>query len=471
VVLDIDDVPEFVKTEAINEPAKAKAVTLPAMLNGRIDKAGGLDYWSFTAKKGEPLLFEMRARQLGSPLQAVLSVTDNTGKELAKAEATGTQLDPTLTFVPPTDGTYIVRVAEKVPSRGGPEFAYRLRVTVAAPGFRLLLAADTLSVPRGGQAKLKVTADRQGGFTDAIPLTVDGLPAGVKAASATIPANQSAVEIAVTADASAAIDVANITIRGSATVASQSLTRIAILPVPTRGQPEVDNVLLAVALPVPFKLVADYDFRYAPRGGTHRRKYKIERNGYDGPLEIRLADRQARHLQGVTGPTLTVPAGANEFEYPIQLPPWMEIGRTCRVCVMASGIIKDGDKEHEVSFSAINQNDQIITVVETGRLGVEPEKTSLTAKRGENVTLTVKVARGKGLKGPVKLELVVPEHMHGVSTEPVTVAADQGRGTLTIRLARDGVGPFNMPLIVRATLTEDGGPVIAEAKMDVVPDE
>jgi hypothetical protein len=471
VLLDVADLPEFVETEPNNEPGQANALTLPAMLNGRIDKAGDVDYWSFPGRKGEIVTFEMRARQLGSPLQAVLTITDNAGKELAKAEASGTQLDPTLNFTPPADSTYFVRVAEKVASRGGPEFAYRLRVAPQTPGFRLQIAADVLSVPRGGPAKLKVTAERQGGFNDAIPLTVEGLPNGGTVANTTIAANQNAVEITFTADKSAAIDATPVTVRGAVTIAGQAVTRTATLPAPARGGPEVDSVLLAVALPVPFKLVADYDMRYSTRGSTHRRTYRVERNGYDGPLEIRLADRQARHLQGVTGPTLTVPAGVNEFEYTIQLPPWMEIGRTCRVCVMATGVVKDGETEHEVSFSAVGQNDQIVTVVETGRLGIEIEKPTLTVKRGESVTLTAKVLRGKGLTGPVKLELVMPEHMRGVSAEAVTVAADQVSGTLTIRFARDRVGPFNMPLTLRATLTDDSGPVIAATKVEIVPDE
>ncbi len=463
VMLDVDDLPEYAN--------QATAVTVPAVLNGRIDKAGGVNTWNFPAKKGELLTFEMRARQLGSPLQAVLTITDAAGKELAKAEATATQLDPTLNFTPPVDGTYGVRIAEKVTNRGGPEFAYRLRVAAPTLSFRLHLGADVLSVPRGGQAKLKVTAERQGGFADAIPLTVEGLPGGVKITNATIPANQNAVEIAFSAEATAAINAAPVTVRGSATIAGKTSTQTATLPAPVRGQPEVDSVLLAVALPVPFKVVADYDMRYSTRGSTYRRKYKIERNGFDGPLEIRLADRQARHLQGVTGPTLIVPAGANEFEYAVQLPPWMEIGRTCRVCVMATGVVKDGDHEHEVSFSAIGQNDQIITVVETGRLGIEVEKPSLPLKRGESVTLTAKVSRGKGLTGPVKLELVVPGHVHGVSAEPVTIAADQTRGILTVRFARDSVGPFNLPLTLRATLNDTDGPVVAETKVEVVADD
>src|SRR5262249_57824650 len=128
--------------------------------------------------------------------------------------------------------------------------------------------------------------------------------------------------------------------------------------------PEVDTVLLAVALPTPFKVVGKHDMRWAPRGTVFHRRYQIDRGGFTGPREIGLADRQARHLQGVTGPVLTVPTGASEFDYSIQLPPWMETGRTCRVCVMATGVVKDMDgSEHTVSFSSIQPNEQIILVV------------------------------------------------------------------------------------------------------------
>ena len=452
VVLDVDDLPEYADHE--------KPVKIPCIANGRLVKPGAVDAWHFTAKKGDAFLFELRAGRLGSPLQGVLTVSDAAGKELARAEAAGAQLDPSLTFTAPTDGDYAVRVAERFPNRGGPAFAYRLRLASSPPpSFTLQLAADVLTIPRGGQAKLKITAERLGGFADAIPLTIDGLPTGVKASPAAIPAKQNAVELVFVADKDAAIDATRLTIRGAG-------TQTAVF-----GQPETDSVLLAVALPVPFKIIGDFDMRTAARGTAYKRKYKIERNGFDGPLEISLADRQARHLQGVTGPTLTVPAGVNDFEYTVQLPPWMETGRTCRVCVQAVGVVKEGDHSYTVSFSAIGQNDQMIAVVETGRLGVEAEKTSLTATPGGSVTLGVRVARGKDLTGPVKVELVLPEHVRGVQVEPVVIAAEQTRGKLTLRFSREALGPFNMPLVLRATLTDASGPVVAETKIELILDD
>src|SRR5262249_13861951 len=110
----------------------------------------------------------------------------------------------------------------------------------------------------------------------------------------------------------------------------------------------------------------------------------------------------------------------------------MEIGRTCRVCVMATGVVKEGDREHVVSYSSVQQNEQMIAVVEPGRLGVEVEKTSVRAVPGRTATVPVKVARGKGLAGAVKVELVTGAHVRGVRAEPLTIAAGASRGTLTL---------------------------------------
>jgi hypothetical protein len=242
------------------------------------------------------------------------------------------------------------------------------------------------------------------------------------------------------------------------------VTRIAAFP----GEPAIESVRLAIALPTPFKVVGQFVMGWAARGSVAKRRFRIERKGYDGPLTVSLTDRQARHLQGATGPTIVVPAGASEFEYPVTLPPWMEIGRTCRVCVMAIGVIQEPDgSKHEVSFSSINQNEQLVAVVETGYLDLTSEMSSLRAEPGKTVSVPVRVTRGKGLEGPVRVELALPAHVRGVSAAAVTIAADKNSGALEVRFDAMKLGPFNVPLIVRATLTSKSGPVTAEVKLDV----
>jgi hypothetical protein len=466
-----DGLPAVVAPHA--DPVKA-----PAALNGRIVKPGDADEWRVELKKGAKVAFEVQAQKLGSPLCAVFAVRDAAGKELARAEAADPAADPTLAFQPPADGVYTVRVAERFRSRGGPHFAYRLRVTEqggGSPGFRFTIGdpkqpavADTLSVLLGGSAKLKLAVERTGGFAGPIPLTIDGLPEGVAASPAAVPANANAVDLTFTAKADARVQTAKLTITGKATHDGTEVTATAVVP-GNRFVPDEPAVLLAVGIPTPFKIVDQYVMTSAPRGETYRRKYRIERNGFDGPIEVRLADKQARHLQGVTGPVVVVPPGQTEVEYPAFLPPWMEMGRTCRVCVMAVGRVKDADgREHTVSFSSTDQNQQMIVVVGPGRLDLELGTLSVRAEPGGVVRVPVKVSRGTDLSGPVRVEAGIPEHWKGVTAEAVTVPAGESAGEVVLRFARE-CGPFNMPLTLRATAEAKTTPVTAEAKLEVVP--
>lgn len=468
LLLDVDSLPEHLEAQPTAEQAQARPVAMPAMLNGRILQPGEAGFWAFAGKKGEAVELDLRAARLGSSLSAVLTVLDGTGKELARAENIGGQADPQLRFTPATDGTYVLKVEERFRGRAGPGYAYRLRVAPpAAADFRLTLASDAVTVNRGGTAKLKIAADRFGGFAEAINLEIDGLPTGVTATGTSIAAKQAGGEITFKAESAAAITASRLAIRGVAMVGDRPLTRTATLPAP-RGAPELDSLLLAVAVPTPFKIVADFDMRWAARGTYHQRRYRIERNGFEGPIEVSLADKQARHLQGVTGGTITVPPGANEFSYGVQLPPWMETGRTCRVCVMGVGVVKDADgAQHTVSFSSVNPNEQIVAVIGPGRLSVAATPASLAVNPGQTAKVTVQVSRVRGLEGPVKLELAIPEHLRGIVADPVTLAADQSSASLTIRFSADARGPFNLPLVIRATLVENGQPVMAETPLSL----
>jgi hypothetical protein len=327
-----------------------------------------------------------------------------------------------------------------------------------------------LTLLRGKTAKLAVSAERLGGFKGPISLALDNLPAGVTARNAVIAAGQQAADVVLEVAPAAAVGANRVAVHGEARIGDKLHRETATLAGSAVSEP-VDSVLLAVSLVAPFKIVGDYDLRLAPRGTVHRRRYKIERNGYEGPIEVGVADRQLRHLQGADGSPVVVPAGASEFEFAVRLPPWMETGRTCRVCVAGEAVVKDGGTDHVVSYSSTGQNEQVIAVIESGRLGVEAERSSVPAVPGRSVTVPVKVSRGKGVAGPVRLELLLPAHVRGVAAEPLLIPADRSRGTLTLRFANGATGPFTAPAVLRATLAEAGGPVIAEARLEIVAAE
>jgi hypothetical protein len=196
----------------------------------------------------------------------------------------------------------------------------------------------------------------------------------------------------------------------------------------------------------------------------------IDRGGYEGPITVRMAERQVRHLQGVTGPNIQVPAGETEFDYAIKLPPWMEIGRTSRTAVMAVADVTDADgSTHRVSYTSHAQNDQVIVLVDPGQLALRLERASLVAAARSTADIPFHLGRGQGMEGPVEIRLILAEHMQGLTAEPVVLAANESEGTLRLVFTDGPLGPWNMPLTVRATATLDGHPYTAEATLDVVP--
>src|SRR5262249_52229145 len=160
-------------TEVFEGAAK---VTLPCVCNGRLEKPGEVDSWTLDLKKGEILQTEVRGAALGSPLAAAVTLRDPSGKELAKVESWSNESpEGKIRYVSPRDETVTVEVRDlfkrgfrqilllnqegtarawkdvvKTKSRGGPEYAYRLRLTKGepAPDFRLSFKTDALTLLR-----------------------------------------------------------------------------------------------------------------------------------------------------------------------------------------------------------------------------------------------------------------------------------------------------------------------------------
>jgi hypothetical protein len=470
VRLELNDLPEYLEETAQPAAGGAHQATLPAVLNGRILHPGEADVWQVTAHKGEKFLLDLRAGRLGSLLDSVLTILDSSGKRLATCDdmAPG-ETDSRLAWNVPADGTYRIRVEDRLPSRGGPQYAYRLDIERAAlvPDYRLRLATDAVNIERGQEIRLTVTAERSGGFSGPITLAIEGLPAGLHATVPAIAERASKAEIVLKADAKARVATTELTIRGQATVAGKTVLRTAALATDPRDPP-IEHVAVAVAVPTPFKFTASYDQSYTPRGTVQVRHYRLERNGYTGPLEVRLADKQFRYKQGVNGPVVVVPPNADRFDYPLMFAPFMEVLRTSRTNLMAIGTVTDPDgTAHRVIYTTEHQDEQIVAIVSPERLMITLDPPSVEAELGKSASVRIRTNRDKGLAGEVRLELVCPPHIGGV-TAAATIAAGQNSGVLRLSFADGAIGPFNMPLTIRATSHDSRGyPVVAETPLSV----
>ncbi len=477
ILLELGDDPEVLETEPNQAPSQALEVPVPGVANGRIETAGDTDVWALKASAGQAYRIELRAAQLGSPLDAVLTVQDAAGKMLATVDDANGSADPAVSFTAAAADTYFVKVAERFTSRGGPHFAYRLKITAAdsQPGFNLRLPMDVINVEPGGQTQIRFEITRHGGFDGAVNFEAQGLPEGIEVTGnvgAKRTLGQLVFKCAGDVDWPQRLDLKiigqgeHVTGSGKDQV-RQPVTALAMPNVP-RGTPSIDGLTLFVGAPTPFKFVSEYSLTYAPQGSILTKHYTLERGGYEGPLTVRLADRQTRHLQGVTGPSLRVPPDANSFEYPVTLPSWLEIGRTSRTVLMAIGEITDRHgKRHRVSYTSAAQNEQIILIADPAQLTLTALPTSIMADPRQPSEIHVRIARGSAVQGPITLALRTPDHVHGVSAEPVTLPVDAESGTLRVQFSSDA-GPFNAPLLIQASAGQGGKQFKAETAVEVV---
>ena len=231
----VDNLPECLEQEPNDAPETAQAVTLPIIINGRIDHPGDWDVFRFEGKTGDPVVADVDARRLDSPLDSVIRLTDAAGKQLAfndDYEDKGSGLnthhaDSYFSTVLPTNGTYYLWLGD-AQHKGGPEYSYRLRLSPPQPDFTLRVVPSSLNVRAGGSVPLTVYALRKDGFTNQITLNLDGAPEGFKLTGGSIPAGQNQVQVTLTAPPTEPAEPVSLSLQGSAVVQGQMRMRKAV---------------------------------------------------------------------------------------------------------------------------------------------------------------------------------------------------------------------------------------------------
>ena len=77
--------PEAAEKEPNNSPGDGEPVPLPATFTGALGQVGDVDHFRFRAEAGQELVFRVTASQVRSRLNAVLTLLDSQGRELAEA--------------------------------------------------------------------------------------------------------------------------------------------------------------------------------------------------------------------------------------------------------------------------------------------------------------------------------------------------------------------------------------------------
>lgn len=159
----VSDLPEILAPTTNNSPTNAATISSETIINGHAE-ADAVAFYKFTAKKGQRLLIECKAREIDSRMDAAMILYDAAEKELQRNH-NGDVLD----FTSPADDEYHLKVYDFL-FRGGGEYFYRLAITTG-PHIDFIFPPSGLA---GTKSKHLLYGRNLPGGTPAKDLAVDG---------------------------------------------------------------------------------------------------------------------------------------------------------------------------------------------------------------------------------------------------------------------------------------------------------
>lgn len=226
--------PEQIEEEPNDTLAAARRISLPTIVNGRIDQPGDVDSWIVMGHQGEKIVIDVEARRLNSPLDSFVQVMDAFGNAVATNDdrpspKIGLQThfaDSYLSVELPADSAYCVRLSDTA-QHGGPDYSYRIRISEPLPDFSLYVTPSAVNTIRGRTDLIRLHAIRTDGFDGPIDLRLAGVGEGYVLAGAQIPAGRDQATCTLTTPYEAAGGKNPLYIVGEATTARGMIARYA----------------------------------------------------------------------------------------------------------------------------------------------------------------------------------------------------------------------------------------------------
>jgi hypothetical protein len=174
--------------------ATRPAATRPAAQAGIISRPGEVDSYALKGKAGDVVAIETRAARDGSPLDTILRLVGPEGRVAAmnddfedkEAGLVTRQSDSWLLATLPAAGTYSVQVSDAT-GRGGPEYAYSLRMGPPAPDFSAISDRSTINIPQYGSGLFAVQVIRKDGWDGDVEVALKDPPPGLSLEGGIIP--------------------------------------------------------------------------------------------------------------------------------------------------------------------------------------------------------------------------------------------------------------------------------------------
>lgn len=252
----IGNLAEMAETEPNDMSENTNAVTVPITLNGKIEKAGDVDIFSFEVAAAQRLVFEVEALTLSSRLDALLTLYDavdvnpvpetadekmETWEKQKEAQVLAVNddargADARIEWLFEEAGTYSVSVRD-LNEQGGENYPYRLSIRPLAPDCELSVVVldnrnrvsgfDNPRVSRGSSVTMQVDVTRLDGFNGLIRLTCPALPKTFALSHTIVEPEQNRALLTVTAPWDAPLGLMPLSIIGVCAVSNQQIERTA----------------------------------------------------------------------------------------------------------------------------------------------------------------------------------------------------------------------------------------------------
>ena len=182
-----------IREEEPNETAsQALELSLPAVIEGVIERPGDMDHFKFRVQSGERLAFEIETPNSVPPqFHPRLGILDGDGNEFCtniykrmerQFQFYMKTAEAKTVYMFKLGGEYTLQIRDVTSNYGAPSFVYRVLIRPQIPHVgEIEVKEDRINLVPGEARKLTVMTGQEEGFAWEIALTMENLPPGVVA--------------------------------------------------------------------------------------------------------------------------------------------------------------------------------------------------------------------------------------------------------------------------------------------------
>ncbi len=427
---------------------------LPSAAHGVLAEAGKSDWFKFSAKKDDALVLNIIARELRSPLDSVLTLFNDKGKQIGKNDDAGNP-DSKLAWACPADGDYFVEISDQL-KRGGVDFSYRLEINRKSPAVTASLPTvernnsqkwKTFSVPRGNRYAAVVNVAKENIACDVL-FEAASLPPGVTMIRPPVPKSLTSFPVIFEAapDAPVGSSFATFIIKSTGEnvppVQSRLIDTVAHIEVNNQGSyhgASLDKIASSVINDAPFKLeLATPSVPIVKDGMIALKVTATRKEGYAEPITVRFL----WNPPGISGPvSIDIPGDKSEITYEINANADAAIGEW-PVCVLAEAKTPQGPIIISSGFATLKVAEPMLSM--TFDLAA--------TEQGRSISFSGKIDKQQDFAGNATAELMgLPA---GVKAPIQTFNKDQTEISFPLEIAADAAVGKNNAIFCRVNIPQ-----------------